>query len=366
MPVKIVKSTKTPNPSTPVLAPSANKGGGVPKTAKKAAKPVKTVLSFDPSKVKMPEGFEAPSTTEMLSVAASTTDDLGGKSGVGKINKKVLKHKLIKAQNSPPVPTKSEMDKELKAAGLPVPSTKKPSTSTTGATSSTTAGAESMGDSSREELDNIADIDPVTGKRQRKPRSSAEAVELRRKQIHRLLLRGVPRGTIASYLNETVETISADIKFINKALKDELQNLDYPQYIANSLSFYEECRNISLRLATDTKEDSNTVKMGALRVAMEAERQKHELLRNVGLFKTVSPTDPFSGIQTGRHGSYTDGNDVNQFVQLIAAAASGAVQLVADKDGVLRPAPSTTGYAPGAAGTVEDVVESRAEKITPP
>jgi hypothetical protein len=136
-------------------------------------------------------------------------------------------------------------------------------------------------------------------------------------------LRGVPRQTIADHLGVSLETIYSDIKNITHDMREELRNMDYTMYIGMSMAFYDECRNLALRLATDTAEKNNSVKMQALRTAIAAEDAKHNFFARVGLFKVVSPTDPFNSIQTGRQGSYSDENDLNVFMQSIAEAARG-------------------------------------------
>lgn len=158
-------------------------------------------------------------------------------------------------------------------------------------------------------------------------RTTSEAAKFRRMQVHRLLLRGVPRSTIAQHLGISMDNLYADVKIITGELREEMRSMDYTMYIGMSMSFYDECRNIALRLATDNKEKSNGVKMAALRTAIAAEDAKHSFFARVGLFKVVSPTDPFNSIQTGRQGSYSDENDINLFMQSIASAARGETLL---------------------------------------
>lgn len=160
-------------------------------------------------------------------------------------------------------------------------------------------------------------VDTPTGRR---PRATQEALEYRRKQIMRLVIRGVPKQTIAQHLGLSIKQVYSDMVEINKEVRYELTNFDYQGYIGMSLAFYEECRNIALRLATDSAEKSNSVKMQAINAALKAEDSKHEFLTKVGLFKVTSPTDPFASINTGRQGSYSDQNDTNDFLQSIAHA----------------------------------------------
>jgi hypothetical protein len=141
-------------------------------------------------------------------------------------------------------------------------------------------------------------------------------VAFRRKQVLRLLIRGVPKMTIAKHLGVTMKTIYDDAWHLTAEMREELRNFDYPGYIGMSLAFYEEARNVALRLATDTNERSNGVKMQALRAAVAAEDSKHNFLARIGLHKVTPPTDPFNSIQTGRHGAYSDENDIHKFLRL--------------------------------------------------
>lgn len=154
-------------------------------------------------------------------------------------------------------------------------------------------------------------------------RATSDGAEFRRKQVHRLLLRGVPRITIANHLGVNVETIHMDARLITQEMRQEMQGMDYTLYIGQSVAFYDECRNMALRLASDTEEKSNSVKMTALRAAIDAERAKHEFFHRVGLFKVVAPTDPFHAIQTGRQGTFSDENDLESFMNMVVNAAKG-------------------------------------------
>lgn len=169
-----------------------------------------------------------------------------------------------------------------------------------------------------DELSQILD-DEELPKRERQSKSrreTADAVEYRRKQIHRLLLRGVPKKTICEYLNIPVSSFYKDLNAINCKLREEIMTMDYPLFIAQSVSFFDEARNIALRLATDTKERSNMVKMRALDVAIKAEAEKHKYLGTIGLYKSPSPIDTGQGAKT---------NDADDFMSLLANAAAGAI-----------------------------------------
>jgi hypothetical protein len=136
---------------------------------------------------------------------------------------------------------------------------------------------------SKEELDDIAN--DVLGSRT--PRATDEALEFRRKQILRLLLRGVPKKTIAEHLSIKTDTLYRDIAAINSGLKEEIGNMDLQLFVGMTVSFYDEVRNIGLRMATDTNEKDKRIQLNALRVALDAETDKHRYLLMTGLYGEV-------------------------------------------------------------------------------
>lgn len=158
----------------------------------------------------------------------------------------------------------------------------------------------------------------LSGEVTKRPRSTAEAMEYRHKQILRLVLRGVPKQTIANHLGMTIRQVYEDMVNINADMRKDLANLDYQGYIAMSIAFYDECRNISLRLATDTNEKSNAIKMMAIKTALQSEDSKHAFLSKVGLHKVSPPTDPFNSINTGRYDHISDESDIEFILHSIA------------------------------------------------
>ena len=109
-------------------------------------------------------------------------------------------------------------------------------------------------------------------------------VQLRRLQVHRLVLRGVSRPIIAKHLNVSMETVYKDCSLIYKAIRDELQNVDLPAFVGITVSFYDDIRNSALRIATDEKEKSNSIKLRALEVALKIEDSKQNYLGKLGLY----------------------------------------------------------------------------------
>lgn len=73
-------------------------------------------------------------------------------------------------------------------------------------------------------------------------RATAEERDYRLKQILRLILRGVPRKTIAEHLGLSMPQLEKDIKELNQHVKDEVSNLDFPLFIGMTLNFFDEAR----------------------------------------------------------------------------------------------------------------------------
>lgn len=166
-------------------------------------------------------------------------------------------------------------------------------------------------------------------------RATAEERDYRLKQILRLILRGVPRKTIAEHLGLSMPQLEKDIKELNQHVKDEVSNMDFPLFIGMTLNFFDEARNIALRTATDTKEASNMTKMRALDTALKAEVEKHKYLQLVGLYNNPIPQGTFGSIGGPSTGS--DESDVKRFMQLLHSAGQ-TIDVV--------PAPVERSYVP--------------------
>ncbi len=143
-----------------------------------------------------------------------------------------------------------------------------------------------------------------------------ESLEYRRKQVLRLILRGVPKKTIADHLGISIAQVYVDCKAINAGIKQEMNTFDYQVHIGMSIAFFDECRNIALRMAGDTNEKSTT-KLNALGRAIDAEKAKHEFLRNIGVYKVVNPTEPFGNMVTGSGNGSTDEQDITAFMDRV-------------------------------------------------
>lgn len=180
------------------------------------------------------------------------------------------------------------------------------------------------------ELNTIASGD---AEKETRHRSDSETTEFRRLQIHRLMLRGVPAKTIAEHLGISIHTVYSDRKIIQEGMRKEVQEMDYPLYIGSSMAFYDECRNIALRIASDTAKNEKggdkvpvLTRLAALQTAIKSEDSKNSFLGKLGLYKVVSPTDPFGNMDTGKQQSAGD-NGLDNFMALATMAFNGDVDL---------------------------------------
>lgn len=137
-----------------------------------------------------------------------------------------------------------------------------------------------------EELDAIASSPDESegGSAAGRSRASHDAMIIRRKQILRLLLRGVPKPTISKYLNISTATLYRDIEAINDEMESEVNDFNIPRFIGYTLAFYDEVRNIALRMATDKDNKDKRIINASLQTALKAEADKHQYLRLTGLY----------------------------------------------------------------------------------
>jgi hypothetical protein len=111
-----------------------------------------------------------------------------------------------------------------------------------------------------------------------------ERIFLRRKQVLRLLLRGVPRLTISQQLKIPLSTLKLDIAAIKAEITKGLDTYDLQYEVGMTMNFYDECKTVALRIATDPATKKNIEKTTALRMAMDAETAKQRFLASLGLY----------------------------------------------------------------------------------
>ena len=125
-------------------------------------------------------------------------------------------------------------------------------------------------------------------------------------------MRGLSRAEIAAALGFSVSTIEKDITEINKQLRTEVQNFDYQLFIGQSMAFYEEVRNATMVIAADG-DNAAVVRLGALKVALNAEVDKISLLEKIGAFdETHLVLNPDSPLHSEEQ---SDAEDFRQFMK---------------------------------------------------
>ena len=103
--------------------------------------------------------------------------------------------------------------------------------------------------------------------------------------VHRLKVWGFSIVQIANVLGFSPASIEKDIALINKQLRAEVYNFDYPLFIGQSIRFFEEVRNIAMSVTDSNATD--VVKLGALKTALDAEQNKAVFLERVGAFANI-------------------------------------------------------------------------------
>lgn len=110
--------------------------------------------------------------------------------------------------------------------------------------------------------------------------------EYRLTLLHRLLMRRIPLDQIADQLGVSVRTVQRDRTELFKKLREQAGALDVNEYIGDTISFYNESRAMSLRLATAST-NPLPVRLAALSRAMQAQKDKTSVLQASGVFEVA-------------------------------------------------------------------------------
>lgn len=135
--------------------------------------------------------------------------------------------------------------------------------------------------------------------------------------VHRLKVRGMSIIQIANVLGFSPASIEKDIAVINKQLRAEVNNFDYPLFIGQSIRFYEEIRNVAMSVTNGNAPD--VVKLGALKTAIDAEQNKAAFLERVGAFANMPnwfTPDSLDDLDE------TDGEQFEKFMKAFVAYAT--------------------------------------------
>lgn len=166
-----------------------------------------------------------------------------------------------------------------------------------------------------------------------KVRSTKDQLEYRRKQVLRLVLRGVPKTVIAEHLGVNTATVYKDIRAVQFEIEKEVQNMNFPQFVGLSLAFFDEARNIALRLATDTNNKKVMEKISALNTAIKAESDKHQFLERCGLYRLINPSLTFPRASGPVGQEFDDEGDLKRFLQVVSGGGQSLSDFVGSVDG---------------------------------
>ena len=146
-------------------------------------------------------------------------------------------------------------------------------------------------------------------------RASEEELELRRRSILRLTLRGVPKPKIREFLQISQATLYRDLEAINDVMREEVNNFDLPLFVGQTIHFFRDVRNIAYRMATDPNVKDNRLKLMALRTAVEVEREQHKYLSLTGLYGKAEASHALYRNVTGADDEVDDAADFGKFFE---------------------------------------------------
>ena len=127
------------------------------------------------------------------------------------------------------------------------------------------------------------------------------AREYRLRLLHRFLLRNLPLDMISRSMDLTITEITEMRRELYRRLKLEAGNVDMLTHSGRTLSFYDEIRGQALKMASDGNK-TDSVRVKALGVCLQAEKDKHSFLKDAGFYETVKfhPKSGASDAQAGQ------------------------------------------------------------------
>ena len=102
--------------------------------------------------------------------------------------------------------------------------------------------------------------------------------------VHRQLSRGVHAYDIADKLHISRPMIFVLKRELEQRLRDTMIFLDIPQAIGDTLHFYDDVRSVALSYTKENSPHSPRTQLEAVRVALEAERDKNNFLKLIGVY----------------------------------------------------------------------------------
>lgn len=146
------------------------------------------------------------------------------------------------------------------------------------------------------------------------------ALQHRRTQVSRMLLRGVSRADIATHLEISVSSVTADVRAVRREWRMSVNTYNISEQIGESLEFYREIRDLNLREATDPQTKRSDA-MRASEVALRAEDSKNSFLARVGLYDVLDAEKREAFRAQATRELDADANEFHKVIAFIGAAA---------------------------------------------
>lgn len=148
----------------------------------------------------------------------------------------------------------------------------------------------SMGDTEADFVDKtdkelIKFIEPREENKDKKThRLVEEQLEARLVLLHRMQIRRAPAPDIRQALGVGVTMYYKLREQLSSRMRLDIAKVDVPYLIGDTLGFYDEIRSMALTVASDKKTPSVKLKLTALSVALQAEKDKNHFLAHCGVY----------------------------------------------------------------------------------
>lgn len=135
-------------------------------------------------------------------------------------------------------------------------------------------------------LEKAASMPEARGKNTGYKDGVSEELAERSAVAYRLMIRGLTTAQIAEQMNVSKLTAASYVKHVEKSLRLDPKILDVGYYMGESMSFFQEIRQMAL-LHASSSGNSVGQKLMAMRLALEAESSKNSFLQKIGVYSPV-------------------------------------------------------------------------------
>lgn len=137
-------------------------------------------------------------------------------------------------------------------------------------------------------------------------------------EIQRLQFRGCSVAEISRWIGFSYATTEKFIAKLNKLLRSDVQNIDYPLLIGQGMAFYDQIIVDALAVGEESK--SATVKLNSIKIATSVHQAKLEFLDKTKAFDTMPPQ--FLPV-LAEDAEESDGEQFKRFMTVIIAEFEG-------------------------------------------